>query len=177
MAKQVFVEHDQITTVGHTVLDWIEAQYAPYDLPGVDANIAALNSMHGAVQEYWSLVAKTKAKTPMTWLRDFPNSAQNAFETMQYIAEVAHKEATKDKTINENTAAADRIAGELIKLKEDLGAQVSTLVKDMDALKAENEKLKSELAGKANKAGRKAIEDKPAEDKAADTEDKPETGG
>lgn len=172
MAKPVFVEHDQITGAGRELLEWIEAQYTPYDLPGVDANIAALNSMHGAIQEYWSLVAKTKAKTPMTWLRDFPNSAQNAYETMQYIAEAARKEAGKDKAISENTAAADKIAGELTKLKEDLGAQVSDLVKSMDALKAENEKLKTELAGKANKAGRK-----PAEDKAADTEDKPETEG
>ena len=156
-------EQGNLTTDGQYLKEWIEAQYVDYDKPGVEANIPALNGLSGFIKEYWSLVAKTKVKTAGTWMRDFRQSAENAYGAMKYIETKVQEAETQRKAIAENTAGNEKIVAELTKLKESIAAQVAELEK-------QNAELRAELEKKANKGGRPA--------KAVDTPtdaNKPET--
>lgn len=139
----VFVQEGQITQVGLQLIEFIEAQYLPYDGPGDSANLAALNALSGPFSEYYTIVGKMKAKTPKSWLESFPQSAKNAYEVMKYVEEKANAEAAEAAKLNETVDKTSKLEAALTELKETLNVKVAELEAANKKLVEENEALKN----------------------------------
>lgn len=138
MSYPVFQSEGYLTSDGKMLVEWIEAQYTAIDLPGEKANLPAINSLSGPIAEYYSIVYKTHAKTPETWVRDFPQSARNAYDIMKYVEGEALKQAAKDAQVQENTEKNAELENKFAKLQESIAAQV-------DALEKQNADLQAKL--------------------------------
>lgn len=142
----VFVQEGQITQAGLHLIEFIEAQYLPYDLPGEQANMQALNSLSGPFSEYYTVVAKMGAKTPKSWLESFPQSAKNAYEVMKYVEEKAAAEEAEKAKLTETVDKTTALEAALNELKETLNTKVVELEAANKKLVEENEALKKTVA-------------------------------
>jgi hypothetical protein len=137
-----FVEGGVMTTVGSQLVEWVEAQYLQFDKPGADANIAALNSMPGPIQEYYTIVHKMHVVTPTKWLEGFTQSARNAYDIMKYV----EAEAAKEQQVQETAAKTDDLEAKFARFQESVAEQVAKLEGENAALRDELAALKSAKA-------------------------------
>lgn len=145
-----FVRDGHLTTDGQQVVEFMTAQFEEADKTN---NLTKLNSLHGPIAEYYTLVYKLHMKTPENWMATLPQSARNAHDLMQYVAE----EARKSAQVAENTQTTHTLEQELTLFKASVGEEMDKLRGELARLTEENAVLRKP-AGKGKKGAEAAAE-------------------
>lgn len=138
-------QEGHLTREGEQLVEWIEAQYAEADRTN---DLPFLNGMSGPFKEYYALVAKTRALTPLAWVRDMSSSARNAYDLMKWV----EAKAAESAAVIENTAKTNDIAAQFEAFKEAMTKE----------LKEANDRI-AELTAKPDKPAKGAKKDADAE--------------
>lgn len=142
-----FVQDGQLTPDGSHLLEFMHAQFEEADQ---SSDVNRLNSLHGPVSEYYTLVYKLGLKTPAGWMATMPQSARNAYDLMKYVESVAEREAQTEQIVDKTS----EIAQQLETFKESIAEEMSQMRGEIERLTAENQKL-SESKAPAKKAAKK----------------------
>jgi hypothetical protein len=146
---QQFLKFDNsFTDEGRALIAYIEGEFMEADKVN---NLEILNNLSGMIGHYYVNVFKAKAMTPEQWVRDYPNAANAAWGAKQY----RESQQQQAETVAETATQTSSLAAELTAFKE-------AVQKELDALKAENAALKTQV-----ESGNKK--------KPAKSEDTPET--
>lgn len=161
-----FVQDGQLTPDGGHLLEFMVAQFEEADQTN---DVNRLNSLHGPIAEYYTLVHKLGLKTPANWMSTMPQSARNAYDLMKYVESVAERDAQVDATASK----ADVIADQLAAFKESVADEMSKMRDEIARLTDANKKLSEADTQPAKPTSRKkrAAAVEPVEDAEDDTEE------
>lgn len=142
-----FVQDGQLTPDGGHLLEFMVAQFEEADKSN---DVNRLNSLHGPIAEYYTLVHKLGLKSPANWMSTMPQSARNAYDLMKYVESVAERDARVDETADK----AGEIADQLAAFKESVDAEMRKMHDEIERLTDANKKL-AEVSAPAAKPARK----------------------
>lgn len=136
MAQMQFIEFNgDLNADGKALVTYLESQFVEADRTG---NLEALNALPGMVKHYYTNVYKLRVMTSEQWIKDFPFSAQSAWENKTFT----EKQAQQEQTVTETAAQTS----ELVKQLETLKAQFTTLSEQYAALEKQSSKKKPQTA-------------------------------
>ena len=163
-----FVQDGQLTPDGGHLLEFMVAQFEEADKSN---DVNRLNSLHGPIAEYYTLVHKLGLKSPANWMTTMPQSARNAYDLMKYVESVAERDAKVDAT----SGKADEIADQLAAFKESIDEEMQAMRDEIERLTEANKKLVEADTPSPKPARKKrAATVEPVEDAGGDAEE-PET--
>lgn len=156
MDMQGFLNSDgSMTEDGRKMIEWMESQFLEADQKN---DVAFLSSgISGDIQYYYINVYKTKMMSPEQWLRDYRQGmAQRTWSNYQWSLLKAQEAEQQASQMEAQAQKSAELEAGMNSLKEALATQKESYEKDMEALRAEIERL---MAGGKKRASKKTVID------------------